>query len=109
MSEGVNNIPLLPHAILMSLLRRTRRPAKNHVAKKLPKAHGNYYNQIKIYKETNIQFKILVDNMFQNYFLISYRRHNFFVLFLCIYFPNNDVSIFLTKPFQCIFNKAKGT
>ena len=51
-----NNIPLLPHVRLMAHPRCTRRPAKRHVVKKLPKVHGNYYNQIKTYNETNINY-----------------------------------------------------
>ena len=41
--------------------------------------------------------------MFQNYFMISYRRHEFFVPFIYIFLPDNDVSIVLKEPFQCIF------
>ena len=78
---------------------RMRHPAKFHVVKNLPEVHGNYYSSIRIYKETNIIDKILSDNMFQNYFLISYQRHKCFVPFLYMYLPDNDVSIFLTKPF----------
>ena len=37
----INNIPLLQYARIMARLRRTRRPAKRHVAKKLPKVRGN--------------------------------------------------------------------
>ena len=73
-----NNIPLLPHARLMARPRHTRRPAKFHVGKKLPKMHGNYNNRIKIYNQTNTHYKILADNMFRNWFMISYRRHKFF-------------------------------
>ena len=39
-----NNIELLPHARLVAWPRRTRRPAKCHVAEILPEVHGNYYN-----------------------------------------------------------------
>ena len=45
--------------------------------------------------------------MFWNYFLISYRRHKCFLPFLYIYLPNEDVSIFLTKLFWCIFKQGE--
>ena len=51
---GGNNVPLLPHVIIMAWPRRTGRPAKCHVKKKLPEVHGNYYSSIRIYKEMNI-------------------------------------------------------
>ena len=35
-------IPSIPHAIPITWPRQTRRPAKRHVAKKLPEVHGNY-------------------------------------------------------------------
>ena len=56
----------------MARPRRTRRPAKRRVEKELPELHENYYNLIKFYKETNVNYNILAGNMFQNYFLISY-------------------------------------
>ena len=55
---------LLPHARLKTRPRQTKRPARRRVEKKLSEVHGNYYSSIKIYKETNIHFKILADNMF---------------------------------------------
>ena len=51
--------------------------------------------------------KILAHSMFQNYFLISCRRHKCFVQFLYIVLPYDDVSIFLTKPFRCIIKQGK--
>ena len=57
---------------------RTRRPAKRHVAKKSPEVYGNCYNQIKIYKKKNINYKILAYNMFWNQFMMPYRRNKYF-------------------------------
>ena len=68
---NINNILLSTHVRLMDRPRWTRGSNKRHVAKTLPEVHGNYYNRIKIYKETNIHYKILTDNMLQKYFLIS--------------------------------------
>ena len=61
--------------------------------------------QLKIYRD-EYSLKILADNMFQNYFMISYRRHEFFVPFIYIFLPDNDVSIVLKEPFQCIFGPS---
>ena len=46
----------------MARPRCTRRPVKRNVEKKLPEVHGDYYNQIKIYKDTNNHYKILNDD-----------------------------------------------
>ena len=59
----IDNIPLLQHARLMARLRQTRCPAKLHVAKKLPKVHGNYQSSIEIYEETDNYQEILANNM----------------------------------------------
>ena len=78
-------ILLLPHARFRAWPRWMKHPAKRPVAKTLPKLHGNYYSSINIYKETNINFKLLLGNRFRNYFQISYRRHKCFVPFLIFF------------------------
>ena len=64
-------------------------------------------------KETHIHWKILADNMFKKYFLISYRRHNFFspkYIYIFIYLQNSDVSFFeelITVYFYTIYVVAE--
>ena len=86
--------------------RQTRLTDKRHV-EKLPKVHGIYYNWFKIYKYANIHYKILVENMFQNYFMISYRRHNFFVPYLYIFLPNHNVIFYETIPVYFLTGKKE--
>ena len=64
--------------------------------KHLPKVHGNYYNRIKIYIETEIYYQILADNMFRNYFLISYQRHMCFCS-ISIYIYQTVMGVFFEE------------
>ena len=76
--------------------------------------YGNYHNRIKNYKETDIYYKILVDNMFWNYFLISYRCHKFvcpisvyiFTKQRCEYFPEETISVFFLNHLCRVSNGA---
>ena len=98
-------IPLLPQARLMAWPGRTNRTAKCHVVKKLPKVHGNYYSSIKIYKDTGIQYKILADNMFRNYFMISYWRHKCFCPISAYFFYQTTMWVFLNESIWVYFLK----
>ena len=98
----------------MDWSRRTRRPAKHHVEKKLPKVHGNYYNRIKVYRKTNTNYKILADNMFRNCFQIYYQRHNIFLPFLyiftkrrCEYFFDKTISVYFSTRQKEVIPKTK--
>ena len=86
--------------------RRTRRPDKRHMAKKLPEVHGGYYFSVKIYKEMNIEKK-LADNIFWNYFLISHQRYKCFVQFMYIFLTDNDVRIFWRNHFSVFLIRWK--
>ena len=74
--------------------------------KKLPKVHVNYYYQIKNYKEMNINYKILTDNMFQNYFLVSYQCHKYFFLLMYIY-TKKQFEYFFDETIQVYFLTRK--
>ena len=93
----------------MDRTHQTRCTAKRHMAKKLPEVHGNYKISIKIHMEMVVHYKILVDNMIRNQFLIYYQRHKSFLSNFCKCFYQTMMwVIFFTKPFQCIFKQGKG-
>ena len=101
-----NNIPLLPQAWLRAWPRRTRRPAKRHVAKKLPELHGNYYSSIKIYKETNTLLentsgqhvsKLLSDFLSTSYIFLSH---------FCIYFYQTTMWVFFWRNHYSVLKKT---
>ena len=98
-----NNIRLLPHARIRARPCCTRRPDKRHMEKTLPEVHGDYKSSIQIYKETNINLKLLADNLLWNYFMVFYQRHIMFVPFMYTFLRNNNVSNVLKKPCKCIF------
>ena len=95
-----------PHARLMARPRRARRPAKRHVAKSYPKCMEIIKIRLRFIRRRTFIIKYQRTTCFKTtvWFLVDVI--NCFVPFLYTFLPNDDASIFLTKPFQCIFNKA---